>query len=106
VADDAHNQSVADLAYAGGPHLRGNVSASRAAAHSSDNRELVAPVAERVDLVVGEVLPCGKEAPQHGTYAGVSVPDLVFDPRLGRGPLDIRMEEREKIIEPVGAVGV
>ena len=49
---------------------------SRAAAHSSDDRELVAAVAEGFDLIVGEVLPFGEEAPQPGTYSGVAIPDL------------------------------
>ena len=79
---------------------------SRYAAHSSDDRELVAAVAEGLDLIVGEVLPFGEEAPQPGTYSGVAIPDLALDPRLGGGPLDIGVEQREKIIEPVGTVGV
>ena len=80
--------------------------ASRYAAHSSDDRELVAAVAEGFDLIVGEVLPFGEEAPQPGTYSGAAIPDLALDPRLGGGPLDIGVEQREKIIEPVGTVGV
>jgi hypothetical protein len=106
VADDADDEPVADLEYPGGPHLGGNVGRSRYAAHSSDDRELVAAVAEGFDLIVGEVLPFGEEAPQPGTYSGVAIPDLALDPRLGGGPLDIGVEQREKIIEPVGTVGV
>ena len=78
----------------------------RYAAHSSDDRELVAAVAEGFDLIVGEVLPFGEEAPQPGTYSGVAIPDLALDPRLGGGPLNIGVEQREKITEPVGTVGV
>jgi hypothetical protein len=48
----------------------------------------------------------GEEAPQPGTYFGVAIPDLALDPRLGVGPLDIGVEQREKIIQPVGTVGV
>src|SRR5688572_29790882 len=106
VADDADDEPVADLEYPGGPHLGGNVGASRAAAHSSDDGELVAAVAEGLDLIVGEVLPFGEEAPQPGTHSGVAIPDVALDPRLGGGPLDIGVEQREKIIEPVGTVGV
>jgi hypothetical protein len=106
VADDAYDEPVADLEYPGGPHLGGNVGRSRDAAHSSDDRELVAAVAEGFDLVVGEVLPFGEEAPQPGAYSGAAIPDLVLDPRLRGGPLDIGVEQREKIIEPVGTVGV
>ena len=62
VADDADDEPVADLEYAGGPHLGGNVVASRAAAHSSDDRERVPAVTEGFDLVVGEVLQFDEEA--------------------------------------------
>ena len=106
MADDTDDEPVADLEYPGGPHLGGNVGAPRYAAHSSDDRELVAAVAEGFDLIVGEFLPLGEEAPQPSTYSGAAIPDLALDPRLGGGPLDIGVEQREKIIEPVGTVGV
>ena len=106
VADDADNEPVADLEYPRGPHLGGNVGDSRAASHSRDERELVAPVTEGFDLIVGELLPFGEEAPQPGTYSGMAIPDLPLDPRLGGAPLDLGVEQREEIIEPVGTVGV
>ena len=106
VADDPDDEPVADLEDPGGPHLGGNVGASRETAHSSDERELVAAVAEGFDLIVGEVLPFEKEAPQPGTYSGVAIPDLALDPHLGGSPLDVGVEQREKIIEAVGTVGL
>src|SRR6185436_8673111 len=95
-----------DIEYPGGPHLGGNAGSARAAAHSSDDRELVAAVGEGFDIVVGEVLPFREEAPQPGTYSGVAVPNLALDPGLGDGPLDVGVEQRDKIIQPAGTIGV